>query len=46
MASLFICSFPERLLGSYYVPGAGLNAKDPPVNKTDKGPVLGELYSD
>lgn len=43
IASLFIHSFPEYLLHSYYGAGAGLSAGATLVNKIDKGPVLNSL---
>lgn len=43
IASLFIHSFPECLLSSYYGPLADLDAGDTLVNKIDKYPDLSGL---
>lgn len=44
IAGLFVHSFPEYLLSSFYGPGTDLNAEDTVVNEIDKM-LLSAVYT-
>lgn len=44
IAGLFVHSFPEYLLSSFYGPGTDLNAEDTMVNEIDKM-LLSAVYT-